>query len=73
MYVDGDQWTKRDLAEFINQLDDKCLMWTVVWFGPLVGYRMDQLHPQLINTFTYARLNVLEQAATELAQQYKIK
>lgn len=65
--------TKGTLRTFLRELDDKCLVWTVIWYTPLQGYPLAELPTTSIQTFNALRIDVIDRAYSDVAEQYNIK
>ena len=55
------------IFEFVEQLDDNCLGWTIIWFKPLVGYNLTD-RQDIIDRFNDNRMKILTSLRKELVQ-----
>lgn len=56
--------------DFIEGIDDWCLVWTVVWFRPLLGFGIED-RPDYAARFNDNRVRVLSSIRRELVAQSK--
>jgi hypothetical protein len=65
--------TKNTLQLYLSETDEKCLLWTVIWFKGLQGYQMIQLPPDSLRAFIVLRAGVIGRAYSDIAKQLSIK
>jgi hypothetical protein len=52
--------TRIGINQFVQQVDDECLGWTIIWYGPLMGQPIDQVSGETINAFDRNRRVILQ-------------
>ena len=52
--------TRVGIAAFVEELDDNCLAWTVIWYQALMGHSMIQIPFDVMGRFTANRLALLQ-------------
>lgn len=65
--------TKKSVVEFLDQLDDKCLAWMVIWYQPLMGESFQDVPQYVIDRFAYMRQQTISNTFQELVIIHKIK
>ena len=55
------------IFEFVEQLDDNCLGWTIIWFRPLMGFNLTD-RQDILDRFTNNRRVILTSLRKELVQ-----
>lgn len=65
--------TKKSVVEFLDQLDDKCLAWMVIWYQPLMGESFQDVPQYVIDRFAGMRQQTISNTFQELVIIHNIK
>jgi hypothetical protein len=58
--------TTSEVDEYVQWLDEYCLTWTVVWYGPMQGGALESLTEDEATRFAPLRVSILSGLTTEL-------
>jgi hypothetical protein len=64
--------TRIGINQFVQQVDDECLTWTVIWYGPMMGRPMDKEPWKTIGLFDQNRKAIL-QSLTEAIRKEALR
>jgi hypothetical protein len=53
--------TRVGIAAFIDELDDNCLTWTIIWYQALLSQSMIEMPHDTMGRFTANRLQMLQE------------
>lgn len=65
--------TKPALSKMLDQLDDNCLTWMVIWYQPLMGVSIDKAPDGSIARFTEMHQRTMVNTYQELIAIHNIK
>jgi hypothetical protein len=58
--------TRVGIAAFIEEIDDRCIGWTVIWYRALMGQSMVNLQVDAMGRFTTNRLQMLQEISNAI-------
>jgi hypothetical protein len=56
----------KEIDTYVTSLDNKCVMWTVIWFPPFVGYTIDNMNRDRLGTFSTLRQGLMDKVVKQL-------